>query len=309
MKISIKTLCLTTMLAWNGISTGHAATVTLTASDAFGASSFNSGLNWSDTTAPTAGNDYVLNDFRMRTPADGNSHTFGGDSLTVNSTNGANGGLMYKGTGNTGVITVANLILAGGWLHHQNGVGDLWQLDGNINVTADSTIWAKQGNINVLADLGGSGNISIPQSDAFAEDNRYVNFIGSNTGYTGNIDATGRFRLSDGGGLTFSIGTNGTNNSVSGAGIAVFDGVFRFDLSGASNTLGDSWAVASVATQSFGETFSVEGFAESNDVWTTGVYQFDEGTGVLSVVPEPGSVLLAAIGTMLCALRGRRALL
>lgn len=52
-----------------------------------------------------------------------------------------------------------------------------------------------------------------------------------------------------------------------------------------------------MANQSFGATFSINGFSESGDVWTNGTYSFDESTGVLSVVPEPATlVLLAGLG-------------
>jgi hypothetical protein len=268
----------------------QAANVTLNASDAFGASSFNSAGNWSNASAPSAGNAYLLGENRLRTPADGNSYTFGGDSLTItpNVTTAANGGFMYKGTGNTGVLTVNNLILAGGMIHHQNGAGDLFQLAGNVNVTADSTIWAKQGNINISATISGTSNLSILQTDAPGETAaRFVNLAGANT-FTGNIDVAGKLGLATTGTLAFNIGSSGVNNGISGTGIAAFDGTFNFNLSGASSTLGDSWAITSVATQTFGDNFTVNGFNEYvNGVWFKDNYQFNESTGLLSVAPLP----------------------
>jgi hypothetical protein len=268
----------------------HAANVTLNASDAFGASSFNSAGNWSNAAAPSAGNAYFLGENRLRTPADGNSYTFEGDSLTItpNVTTAANGGFMYKGTGNTGVLTVNNLILAGGMIHHQNGAGDLLQLAGNVNVTADSTIWAKQGSINISAPISGTSNLSILQTDAPGETAaRFVNLAGANS-FTGNIDVAGKLGLAMTGTLAFNIGSSGVNNGISGTGIAAFDGTFNFNLSGASSTLGDSWAITSVATQTFGDNFSVNGFTEYvNGVWFKDSYQFNESTGLLSVAPLP----------------------
>ncbi|HEX6963023.1 MAG TPA: hypothetical protein VF175_14230 [Lacipirellula sp.] len=276
---------------------GEAATVAMSGSDAFGASSFNAGTNWTGGGAPSAGNDYVTNDFRMRTPADGNSYTFGGDSLTVNNTNGLNGGLMYKGAGNTGVLTINNLILDGGRIHHQNGVGDLFQLAGAINVVSDSSIHAKQGNIEISAPISGAGNLLIPATDAPAENNRYVTLLGDNS-YTGSIDVAGRFRLGDAGSLVFDIGAAGVNNSIAGTGTAEFNGAFNFALSGASTTIGDSWNIASVANQTFGDTFTVTGFnsVQGGAAWSDGTYLFDEATGVLSVIPEPTSGLMAVGG-------------
>ena len=275
----------------------QAATVALVAEDGFGTSSFNTGLNWADGLAPSAGNDYITNDFRVRTPADGGSYTFGGDSLTVNNTNGYSWGLMYKGTGNTGVITVDNLILDGGQISHANGTGDLFQLDGAITVNSPSEIYAKQGNIDVLADVSGSGDLAILATDDNGDaTQRIVTLYGAST-LTGNIDVSGKLTVADTGSLSFVIGASGVNNSVSGSGVAVYDGTFNFDLSGAGANFGDSWTIASAATQSFGATFDVPGFAfNGTNVWVNGGYQFNQATGVLSVVPEPTGILLVSIG-------------
>ena len=192
----MKKLLLLTMTALALPMGSSAASIALTNSDAFNASSFNAKLNWNSDSAPVAGNDYITGEsFRLRTPANGSSFTFGGDSLTINGTNAANGGLMYKGTGNTGVLTINNLILAGGWLHHQNGLGDLFQLAGGINVVADSTIWAKQGNIDISSVIGGGANLTIQPTDATAEDNRYVTLLGNNSAFTGKIIMGGLARL------------------------------------------------------------------------------------------------------------------
>ena len=296
-------------------SPAHGATVTLNGSDPFGASSFNmsgAAAGWSDGLAPHAGGDYVTGENRMRTPADGGSHTFGGDSLTVNNTNALNGGVMYKGTGTTGVLTINNLILAGGQLHHQNGVGDLFQLAGNINVTANSTIHAKQGNIDILAPISGTANLSIPATDAPAENNRFVTLRAANS-FTGNIDVAGRLALADTGGLSFDIGASGVNNSITGAGSANFNGSFNFDLSGAGASVGDSWQIVAnpTLTETFGSTFSVAGFTDNgNDSWSTTAnsvtYTFDEATGVLSVVPEPASLGLLTVAALAGLTRRRR---
>ncbi len=266
----------------------YAADVTLDASDGFGNSSFNSAGNWDNDAAPSAGNDYFTGDFILRTPPDANSHTFAGDSLTVNNTTAYPTGLFYKGNGTTGIVTIADLILDGGLISHGQGIDALFQLDGAITVLSPSTIYAKQGNIDILAEVSGSADLTFPVTDAPGEDNRYVTFFGANTGFSGNLDVAGRFRLDETGGLTFVIGAAGVNNAVSGSGSAVYNGVFTFDVSGASANPGDTWTIASVANQTYGATFAVASYTETiPGVWDGPNYWFDASTGVLSYGEPP----------------------
>jgi hypothetical protein len=292
--VMIGCLCILTAQA-------SAAAVTLTASDAAGTSSFNSGTNWSDGLAPSAGNDYIVgNDLRLRTPGDGGSYTFGGDSLTINpDPTDDRLGLTYKGTGNTGSITIDNLILNGGSVNHLDGTGDVFNLYGNINVVADSIIRSKQGPTNVYSAISGSSQIAIHPSDSLACE---LTFFSSASTFTGNIVNTGRFTLADDAVLNFVIGANGVNNSFSGASThTIFNGDFNIDLSGASSNIGDSWAIASSSPNYWGSTFSVVGFTDiGSDFWNksaNGVtYQFSEATGALTVVPEPASIVMILTG-------------
>lgn len=279
--------------------------ISLVAGDGFGVSSFNSGLNWSDGLAPSAGNDYFTSTFRVRTPADNGSYVFGGDSLTIDSTAGAPGdllGLSYKGTGAGASITVNNLILNGGAVNHINGSGDIFNLYGSINVIADSYIYAKQGPINIYSDISGSRAITNPGSDGSG---RTLTFYSAASTFTGNIVNNGRFALADNAVLNFVIGASGVNNGVSGSGAeTVFDGDFVFDLLSAGTNIGDSWVVAGAANQTFGATFNVVGFADmGGDLWSANAnsvtYQFDESTGILSVVPEPATLILLGLGGFL----------
>jgi fibronectin-binding autotransporter adhesin len=162
-----------------------AASITLTNSDAVGTSSFNTKGLWNSDSAPTAGNDYFTGpQYRLRTPVSGSSFTFGGDSLTINSTNGVNGGFMYKGTGATGILTINNMILDGGWIHHQNGSGDICRIAGNITVLSPSRIDNKQGPIFIDATLHGSGTITNANVDNV---DRTTTYTADNSTFTGRM--------------------------------------------------------------------------------------------------------------------------
>lgn len=285
-----------------------AAVVTLgnPGGDTLGQSSFAAGTHWSDGLAPSAGNSYVVGISLLRTPPDANSYTFAGDSLSID---GPNGDFGYKGIGNTGVITINNLILNGGLIRQIQGVGDVFKLAGNINVIADSQIYAKQGLIEISAAISGSANITNPGSDGAG---RTLSFTSPANTFTGNLINNGRFLLADDARMNFVIGANGVNNSVSGTGAEnVFNGDFNLNLTGAGTTIGDSWTLVSASNKSFGSSFTVVGFAESNDIWRKSVsglgnYTFTEATGVLTlVVPEPASLGALALSGILLRRRSR----
>ena len=263
-----------------------AADVTLNADDAFGESSFNTAGHWDNGLAPSAGNDYFTADFRVRTPPDGGSHTFAGDSLTVNNTNGYEHGLFYKGTGNTGVLTINNLILDGGQIATANGSADVCQLDGAITVLSDSEIYAKQGPIQILAPISGSATITNPGSDGGAS---VLTFLSASSTFDGTLVNNGRFELADGAVFNFTIGAAGVNNSISGGGASTaLNGQFVLDLSGAGTTAGDTWTLVSASNISYGATFSIAGFSEiAPGIWDGTNYWFDAGTGTLSFGEPP----------------------
>lgn len=265
----------------------YSADITLNASDTLGNSSFNAALNWSNAAAPSAGNNYFTGNFSLRTPASGASFIFGGDSLRVNNTNGYSQGLFYKGTGNTGIITVNNLILDGGFISHGNGTGDLFQLAGNISVVNPSTIYAKQGHINISAPISGASNLTIAATDDNANAGQRIVTLNAASTLSGNIDVLGKLTLGNTGSLFFDVNAPGVNNAVTGTGVAVYNGTFNFDLTGAPTTPGSSWNISSVATQTYGTTFAVNGFTKSGDFWTNGTFLFNTLTGTLSVAAPP----------------------
>ena len=295
----------------------------MTADDSFGNSSFNAAGGWDSAAAPTAGNDYFNGGFLLRTPADTGSYTFAGDSLTITggglATGVGNDALMWKGSGTGAIITVDNLIIDGGQLRHGQGTADSFTLAGNITVGANGANFATQGGMIITANLIGTTTIRILDSGN-TDAGRLITLASSGNTFTGNIELAAssadraHVALADGANLNFVIGANGSNNSIAGTGTVAFDGDFFFDLTGAGNTPGDSWAVAGASAQTFGGTFSVNGFTDmGGGMWETlanGVtYEFNTANGMLSVVPEPGSVImmLSGLGLLLGFRRYRRA--
>jgi hypothetical protein len=261
-----------------------ATAVTLTASNPLGESGFNYKSQWSDGYFAHAGADYFSGDYAIRTPASANSFDFAGDSLTINNTT-TDRGLYYKGQGTTGVVTINNLILDGGWVHHLNGIGDLFQLDGSINVVSDSNLRAKQGNIHILADVTGDGDLTIHPTDDPGDNNRYVRFLSANNTFTGDLINTSRFELSAGANYRFVIGESGENNAITGGSAiaTLLNGVFDFDLDGAASTPGASWQLVTAANSVYGPTFDIPGFVRhSSGEWTNNSgFVFAESSGLL----------------------------
>ena len=262
----------------------HALTVTLTTSNGIGASSFNTSLSWSDGAAPAAGNAYVVPaGLTLRTPADSTiDHVFAGDSLTLT---GAT--FNYKGGTNINTITINNLTLDGATVNNAANTPTAFILGGSITVagTGTSTLYSNNASITVTAPISGnSGTLLLQTNNVLG---RQVILSGTNT-YTGTINVTGASGavLDAAGSLAFTIGASGVNNTIGGTGPFTFDGTFNIDLSGAGDTVGDSWTLVNVDTlaETFGATFSIAGFTENENIWTSasGTYQFIEATGVLS---------------------------
>jgi fibronectin-binding autotransporter adhesin len=122
--------------------------IPLIATDPFGASSFNSGLNWQDFNAPFAGNGYYTRGFTVRSPADNGAYVFGGDVLSID----AGGQLLLKGTGGQ-VITVPNLIMNGGLIVYGVSTGD------NLTETLAGAVTLQSGTVNIMA-ANGSANFA-----------------------------------------------------------------------------------------------------------------------------------------------------
>jgi autotransporter-associated beta strand protein len=129
------------------------ANVTLQNSDATGASSFNAAGQWSNGSAPSAGNNYETYDFQLRTPASSGSFSFAGSSLKI-----SGGALLWKGT-SSGTIIVNNLTLNGGALI--NGGSGTCTLAGNLAVTTNgAVINSENGAATISANMSGNGPVT-----------------------------------------------------------------------------------------------------------------------------------------------------
>jgi autotransporter-associated beta strand protein len=146
----------------------------LTGDDPLGQSSFNGAGRWSDGLAPSAGKSYETYGFRLRTPADGASRTFAGQSLKL-----TGGGLTWKGTGNS-TITANALTLAGTDAEVLNAGSGTFTLAGNLTAQAEETqVRAANGPITLSTNLSGSGSLLCL--------NNTVTLSGTNTTFNGKV--------------------------------------------------------------------------------------------------------------------------
>jgi hypothetical protein len=263
-----------------------ATSVALTSSDPIGTSGFNFKDRWSDNHFAHAGADYFTGNFALRTPESGNSFNFYADSLTINNTT-FDQGLYYKGTGTAGIVNITDLRLDGGSIHHLSSIGDLFQLDGRINVNSASNIRAKQGNINILADIHGDGTLTIHETDLLNEDNRYVRFLSPDNTFVGDLVNNARFELAPNANFDFIIGLPGENNTISGptARSTRLNGTFSLDATAADYSYGNSWQLVSAANTAYGRGFGIPGFTRTAVLWSNERYTFNQLTGVLAVAP------------------------
>lgn len=284
----------------------HALPINMNLDDAAGTTSFDSGLHWVGGAAPTAGNSYFNANFLLRTPTTATpAYTFGGDSLTITSdvAIGANlnDSLMFKGTftGNT-IITVNNLTINGGNLRQADNDDSTFTLAGNgLTVGALGMGVHIQGPTVISAPVGGSGTIRVVDNGSNAA-GRILHFNHAANTFTGNVELPianrSRFQVDAGSNFNFVIGATGINNTINGAGVATFTGIFKLDLTAASTTIGSSWTLVAATTlaETYDAAFTVDTFtsdagAPGARLWTKSIsgttfYRFNEATGVLSVI-------------------------
>jgi autotransporter-associated beta strand protein len=151
--------------------------------------------------------------------------------------------------------------------------------------------------------ISGAGNLVKGGNGALA-------FGGTNT-FSGDLTInTGAFTLSEAGSLTFYIGANGVTNKINGSstGAVTLDGTFDFNLASASLVDGNSWSIVTVSNKSFGDSFAIAGFTQTDNIWTNGSgFTFTESNGILSyAIPEPSTGALLLGAGMLFAFGNRR---
>jgi autotransporter-associated beta strand protein len=272
------------MLAVPPTQTNNPTTVTLTVADASGASSFESGLNWSDNTAPSVAHDYVVSGIGivLRSPQDGLNHYFAGSSLTLS--NGAVLALKNTSSGN-GIAVGTDLFLDNGEV--ADWANTSVQFSGKATVRSGGGRLDPQGNtFTIPALIGGTGALHIKAADP-AHLSGTVILSGANT-YTGGtfIDAAHTVRLSGFGtlgasanSLTFSNGIGSTFGTVDLNGLNLGVG----NLSGAGGKILNNNATAT--------TFTIGNNNGGGGIFKGGIA---DGTGTIALIKTgTGTITLA----------------
>ena len=172
----------------------NAANVSMTASDATGASSFNTAGKWSPAAAPSSGNSYFTAGFTLRTPTTANPLPFAGDSLSLDYSGAGIGGGHTLGlsiktpVGST--VTVPNLYLNRAAILQAQGQG-VETVAGNITVLATSFLGAGATNrvLAISAPISSTTNSVtigiLGDGNGAASAGGIVQLLGDNSAYQG----------------------------------------------------------------------------------------------------------------------------
>jgi hypothetical protein len=310
-KMKQRLLTSLTVICALGMSAG-ADTVNLAATDASGQHSYDTGTNWDDSSAPVAGNDYVVSrEYNLRTEAGVAGTTFGGDSLTLN----GSGALSLLGSNNT-TYTVNHLISDNGKVN-AGAANYTYFLDGNITIqsggfNANMSTHSSNRWLIIDADITGTGGLNVI-GGASGKTKKVT--LNGQAAYTGSTSINAYTTLVVANSLLFDV-NDGSNSDISGSGFLDMYSTMRLDV--ADVTTDGSWNLIDVTnlTERYNDDFSValaggQAFAESEGVWTlldgNNSWEFTESTGVLTmtVVPEPTTLLLAG-GSLGVLLRRKR---
>ncbi|QJE97898.1 autotransporter-associated beta strand repeat-containing protein [Luteolibacter luteus] len=150
----------------------------------------------------------------------------------------------------------------------------------------------------ILADSSGPGN--------FVKSGTGTQTLTGQNTYTGDtLVSGGTLTLASGGALRIKVGANGVSNKLTGSGTLRLDGTLVLDLTAAGNSPGDSWTLVNTSTlaETYGSTFALAStrgaFTKRASKWTkveNGVtYEFEPGTGLLTVAPLTGYSLWASL--------------
>jgi autotransporter-associated beta strand protein len=187
----------------------QSGTITMTAADGGGQTSWNTGDRWSDSQAPHADADYLIdtiNSRNMRTPNNVvEISTFGGKSLTLRNTTATvsenirnNGGPLAIKSSAGSILTINDLRLESystqAMIKHDFGSTGTFTLAGNITlVTGTSRILLLAGSPQVTfvigSNISGAGSLWLDNFDGASATNVFV-LAGDNT-YTGETWLTG----------------------------------------------------------------------------------------------------------------------
>jgi fibronectin-binding autotransporter adhesin len=145
----------------------------------------------------------------------------------------------------------------------------------SVGALNGSTTFAGQINGNNALTKVGTGTLTLSGANTYT---------GSTTVSAGGLD------LAASGHLKFLPGLNGVSNKITGAGTITLNGIFNIDTTVANTTSGNSWLLVDVdvLTETYGGTFSVDGFDQSGTIWTKveggKTWTFDQVTGKLGLV-------------------------
>jgi|GEM_PF-2301749 PEP-CTERM motif. len=298
----------------------QAAPITMVQSNETSGSSWLNPASWSNNQAPSAGNDYfVTNFFTVRAPQPAAaSYTFAGDSLTI-----TNARFLFA-TLQASTIIVNNLTLANGMF--SNGTNFLQTLQGTLTVDGAAyvrlhTIAADNGrNITINSQISGSGNFGLIQKGT-------LTLTGVGNTFSGTWTVGGTMTVPDG---TYSNSSNlistlvadsegslGVNSSVTLDIWSRFDVNYDWTTSGAL-TLAGNGGTANAIIMTLDQNITVGALSIAGFAFDPGTYGYDElsslgyadyftnGGGTITVVPEPHSLALIALGSMAVAFCGRR---
>lgn len=214
-----------------------AANVTLTGSDSGTVYSYSSGANWSDGTAPSAGNFYFTGGYTVQ----GNTAGFAGNSLQIDS-----GGLL-----SVGLTTYANnVVLNGGTLASLGGARGLFNTAGFVVMNADSTLDGSAGTLTFNNVICGSGALTIRGSVTIYGDSPSGGASTQFVPYRNHSTYSGDTTVLSGGTLTFTYaypaGGYGCGNLIvnSGGSVSLFRTSTINGLSGSGSvSVGTTWSL------------------------------------------------------------------